>query len=88
MTKILKRSPHYGQPVAPGAKGFFDFAGWEMPEPFTSRDDEVKACRSAAVLFDGHQMGEIPLKGPDAQDAVTLLPAAVERRPARVLIHS
>ena len=70
MTKILKRSPHYGQHVAHGAKGFFDFAGWEMPETFSSMEDEVKACRSAAVLFDGHQMGEIHIKGPDAQDAV------------------
>ncbi len=70
MTRILKRSPHYGQHVAHGAKGFFDFAGWEMPETFTSVEDEVKACRSAAVLFDGHQMGELHLKGPEAHDAV------------------
>lgn len=70
MTKILKRSPHFGQHVAHGAKGFIDFAGWEMPEHFSSMAEEVKACREAAVLFDGHQMGEIHVRGKDAHKAV------------------
>jgi aminomethyltransferase len=70
MTKILKRSPHFGQHVAHGAKGFIDFAGWEMPEHFSSMAEEVKACREAAVLFDGHQMGEIYIRGKDAYKAV------------------
>ncbi len=70
MADILKRSPHYGQHVAHGAKSFFNFAGWEMPEVFSSLEDEVAACRSAAVLFDGHQMGEVHIKGAAAHDAV------------------
>ena len=70
MAKLLKRSPHYGQHVAHGAKAFMDFAGWEMPEQFSSLEQEVKACREAAVLFDGHQMGEIHLRGKDAHRAV------------------
>lgn len=70
MTKILKRSPHYGQHVIHGAKGFMDFAGWEMPEHFSSLAEEVKACREAAVVFDGHQMGEIHVRGKDAHKAV------------------
>ena len=36
MAKMLKRSPHFGQHVAHGAKDFFDFAGWEMPTHFSS----------------------------------------------------
>jgi aminomethyltransferase len=76
MTKILKRSPHYGQHVAHGAKGFIDFAGWEMPEHFSSLEQEVKTCREAAVLFDGHQMGEIHVKGKDAHAAVQKVCAA------------
>ena len=76
MTKILKRSPHYGQHVAHGAKGFIDFAGWEMPEHFSSLEQEVKTCREAAVLFDGHQMGEIHVKGKDAHAAIQKVCAA------------
>lgn len=70
MEKILKRSPHYGSHVAKGATKFMDFAGWEMPEHFSSLEQEVKACRNAAVLFDGHQMGEIHITGKDALKAV------------------
>jgi aminomethyltransferase len=76
MAKILKRSPHYGQHVANGAKGFMDFAGWEMPEHFSSLEQEIKTCREAAVLFDGHQMGEIHVKGKDAQAALQKVCAA------------
>ena len=60
MSQILKRSPHYGQHVAHGAKSFFNFAGWEMPEVFSSLEEEAKACREAAILFDGHQMERNP----------------------------
>ena len=89
MTKILKRSPHYGQHVAHGANGFFDFAGWEMPETFTSVEDEVRACRSAAVLFDGHQMGELHLKGPQAHEAVQKLCANdIKAEPGRCFYSS
>jgi len=67
---MLKRSPHYGQHVAHGAKGFMDFAGWEMPEYFSSPEEEARACRESAVIFDGHQMGEIHVTGKDAHAAV------------------
>jgi aminomethyltransferase len=73
MTTLLKRSPHYGQHVAHGATRMFNFAGWEMPEHFSSLEDEVKACRSTAVLFDGHAMGEIYIRGKDAHKAVQKL---------------
>ena len=70
MVNLLKRSPHFGQHVAHGAKTFFDFAGWEMPTHFSSLEDEVEACRTRAILFDGHAMGELHVQGPDALKAV------------------
>lgn len=72
-TKILKRSPHFGQHVAYGAKKFFDFAGWEMPLHFSTLEEEVLACRNAAVVFDGHAMGEVHVKGPEALKAMQKL---------------
>lgn len=86
---MLKRSPHYGQHVAHGAKSFFDFAGWEMPEVFSSLEEEVAACRSAAVLFDGHQMGEVHIKGADAHAAVQKVCANhIEAEPGRCFYSS
>lgn len=73
MAKLLRRSPHFGQHVAHGAKEFFDFAGWEMPTHFTSLEDEARACRNQAILFDGHAMGELHVKGKDALKAVQKL---------------
>lgn len=73
MTKMLKRSPHYGQHLAHGATNFFDFAGWEMPTHFSSLEKEAAACRNAAILFDGHAMGELHIKGKDALKAVQKL---------------
>ena len=70
MTKILKRSPHFGQHLAHGATEFFDFAGWEMPTHFSTLPEEVEACRNRAVLFDGHAMGEVFIRGPEAHAAV------------------
>jgi aminomethyltransferase len=70
---MLRRSPHFGQHVAHGAKTFFDFAGWEMPTHFTTLAEEAQACRNDAILFDGHAMGELHVKGPDALKAMQLL---------------
>jgi aminomethyltransferase len=73
MAKMLRRSPHYGQHVAHGAKEFFDFAGWDMPTHFSSLVQEAKACRNAAILFDGHAMGELHIRGKDALRATQKL---------------
>jgi glycine cleavage system T protein (aminomethyltransferase) len=73
MAKILKRSPHYGQHLAHAAKEFFDFAGWEMPTHFSSLAQEAHACRNSAILFDGHAMGELHIRGKDALKAVQKL---------------
>jgi aminomethyltransferase len=73
MPKMLRRSPHFGQHVAHGAKEFFDFAGWDMPTHFSSLAREAEACRNAAILFDGHAMGELHVWGPDALKAMQKL---------------
>lgn len=73
MAKMLKRSPHFGQHVAHGAKEFFDFAGWEMPTQFSSLAQEARACRNTAILFDGHAMGELHIRGKDALKATQKL---------------
>jgi aminomethyltransferase len=82
MTKMLKRSPHFGQHIAHGAKEFFDFAGWEMPTHFSSLSQESKACRNSAILFDGHAMGELHIRGKDALKATQKL-CANDIAPAR-----
>lgn len=73
MTKLLKRSPHFMQHVAHNPKGFFDFADWEMPTHFSSLEEEILACRKSAILFDGHAMGEIYVRGRQALAAVQYL---------------
>ena len=73
MAKMLRRSPHFGQHVAHGAKEFFDFAGWEMPTHFSSLQQEARACRTTAILFDGHAMGELHVQGKDALKALQKL---------------
>jgi aminomethyltransferase len=70
MTKMLKRSPHFAQHMKHNPKGTFDFAGWEMPTHFTSLEEEIGACRSGAILVDGHAMGELHVCGKDALKAV------------------
>lgn len=70
MTKMLKRSPHFAQHMKNNPKGTFDFAGWEMPTHFTSLEEEIKACRSGAILIDGHAMGELHVRGKDALKAM------------------
>ena len=43
------------------------FAGWEMPVQYASIIDEHKAVRSAAGIFDVSHMGEIDIRGSDAE---------------------
>ncbi len=43
-----------------------DFAGWEMPIQYRSILDEHRAVRRAAGLFDVSHMGEVDVRGPEA----------------------
>ncbi|MBI4925070.1 MAG: glycine cleavage system aminomethyltransferase GcvT [Bdellovibrio sp.] len=44
-----------------------DFGGWELPVQYTGVIDEHLACRKNAGLFDVSHMGEIEIKGADAE---------------------
>lgn len=70
MATMLKRSPNFAQHMKNNPKGTFDFAGWEMPTHFSSLEEEIRACRSTAILIDGHAMGELHVRGKDALKAL------------------
>jgi aminomethyltransferase len=62
----LKRTPLRDFHAAHGAR-LVDFAGWEMPVQYRSILEEHKAVRRTAGLFDVSHMGEVDVKGPEAQ---------------------
>ena len=62
----LKRTPLYECHQESGAK-FTEFGGWDMPVQYSGLVDEHLAVRQAAGLFDVSHMGEITVKGPDAE---------------------
>ena len=68
----MKHSPSFHRHSA-NSSNFFNFAGYEMPEYYTSMEDETRACRERVILFDGHAMGEVHIIGKDALAAVQKL---------------
>ncbi len=47
-----------------------DFGGWHMPVQYSGILDEHNAVRTAVGLFDVSHMGEIEIRGPQAQELV------------------
>ena len=68
----LKRTPLRDFHAARGAR-LVDFAGWEMPVQYRSILEEHKAVRRTAGLFDVSHMGEVDVKGPEAQQFLNRL---------------
>jgi aminomethyltransferase len=65
----LKRTPLFETHVA--AKGkMVDFGGWNMPVQYSGIIEEHKAVRTGVGLFDVSHMGEIEIRGPEAQKLV------------------
>src|SRR5262249_32210830 len=62
-----KRTPLYQNHVTAGAR-LVDFAGWDMPQQYTSVRDEQESVRTAAGLFDVSHMGRYEIRGPAAGD--------------------
>jgi aminomethyltransferase len=62
----LKRTPLYDFHVSHGGR-MVDFAGWEMPVQYRSILEEHKAVRTTAGLFDVSHMGEVDVRGPEAE---------------------
>jgi aminomethyltransferase len=62
----LKRTPLHGVHRAAGAR-MVDFGGWDMPVQYSGIVEEHTAVRTAAGLFDVSHMGEIEIRGPEAE---------------------
>lgn len=63
---MLKRTKLFEYHIKASAK-MVEFAGWEMPVHYGSIIDEVKATREKAGIFDVSHMGEIRIRGKDAE---------------------
>ncbi|NJD01730.1 MAG: glycine cleavage system aminomethyltransferase GcvT [Ruminiclostridium sp.] len=66
MEAALKRTPLYEIHRSLGGK-LIDFGGWELPVQYSGILEEHQQVRSAAGLFDVSHMGEITVKGRDAE---------------------
>ena len=70
--KHLKRTPLHSFHTR-HAKKVAPFAGWEMPIWYTSIQEEHRAVRQKAGLFDVSHMGTIGVSGEDAEDFLDIL---------------
>jgi aminomethyltransferase len=62
----LRRTPLHARHAEAGAK-LVPFAGFEMPVVYTSILEEHRSVRAHAGLFDVSHMGEIRIRGPQAE---------------------
>jgi aminomethyltransferase len=65
-TQTLRRTPLYESHRAAGAR-LVEFAGWEMPVQYAGVIEEHRAVRGAAGLFDVSHMGEVRVRGGEAE---------------------
>ena len=73
MTKALKQTNLHAWHVENGGR-MVPFAGWEMPVQYpTGPIEEHRATREAAGLFDIDHMGQMEVRGPDAEAFVNWL---------------
>ena len=70
--ETLRRTPLFEEHRALGAR-LVPFAGWEMPVQYEGIKAEHEAVRTYAGLFDVSHMGEVAVKGPQAEEAVQRL---------------
>lgn len=63
---MLKKTALHAEHLKLNAK-MIDFGGWDLPVQYTSVIQEHRACRNTAGLFDVSHMGEITVRGPDAE---------------------
>lgn len=68
----MKRTPLYEMHCRQGGK-IIDFGGWELPVQYTGIIEEHEQVRNAAGLFDVSHMGEITVKGSDAEKLIQKL---------------
>jgi aminomethyltransferase len=63
---VAKKTPLYDKHLQAGGS-MVEFAGYDMPQQYTSIKDEHIAVRQRAGLFDISHMGEVYLSGPGAE---------------------
>ena len=66
MTESLKRTPLYTRHLELGAK-IVPFAGWEMPVYYLGIQEEHRAVRARAGIFDVSHMGQVEVSGEGAK---------------------
>jgi aminomethyltransferase len=64
--KGVKRTPLYDMHVRLGGR-LIDFGGWELPVQYAGILEEHEQTRNHAGLFDVSHMGEIEVRGPEAE---------------------
>jgi aminomethyltransferase len=62
-----RTTPLHSSHLALGAR-MIDFGGWDMPVYYTGINDEHRAVRSGAGIFDVSHMGQVEVAGPGAHD--------------------
>lgn len=88
MQYTTMRTSLYEEHIKLNAK-FVDFHGWEMPIQYTSIIEEHRQVRSKAGIFDVSHMGDIMIKGKDAQDFISyLLPSDLSKAEVGKAVYS
>ncbi len=62
-----RTTPLHASHLALGAR-MIDFGGWDMPVYYAGINDEHRAVRSSAGVFDVSHMGQVEIAGPGAHD--------------------
>jgi aminomethyltransferase len=68
----MKKTPLYEKHLELKGK-VIDFGGWALPVEYQGIISEHEAVRTAAGLFDVSHMGEVTVKGPDAEKYIQKL---------------
>ncbi|MDP3385889.1 MAG: glycine cleavage system aminomethyltransferase GcvT [Eubacteriales bacterium] len=68
----LKKTPLYASHIRLRAK-MVEFGGWEMPIQYSNITEEHQAVRNGVGLFDVSHMGEVIIKGEDAEKFINYL---------------
>ena len=79
MTSSLRRTPLYDRHEELGAR-MVDFGGWEMPVYYVGINEEHRAVRARAGLFDVSHMGQLEITGSGAEALLrTALASDIDR---------
>lgn len=83
----MKRSPFFPE-IAAYDPDFVTIQGWEVPNVFSSPEEEHCAVRDCVGLLDWSTTGEFEIKGPDALDVVQKLIVNDARMPVNRVLYT